>query len=335
MNTSHIDPKQFRQALGAFTTGVTIVTTRGEDGQDYGLTANSFNSVSLEPPMVLWSLSKTSSSASAFIDAEHFAVHILSADQESLSNRFAKRGEDKFATLSLQRGPGEIPLLEGCSARFQCRTTYRYEGGDHIIFVGEVVAFDSFDKSPLVFHSGGYSLLLKKNSVLEGDSSSFEDDWLGFLLGRTYYQLLMPIRERLKEQGLRDIDYELLTVLSMGDGRTLADLQHLVAISGQGVSAKDLQPLIDRSLIVCDQDRRVHFTEQGRRFAIELLAFAKAAETSAEQALNFEEAQLLKVLLKRVIRSTGSGLPAYWRKENFWRENNIWTQASCKDGTHG
>lgn len=335
MNTSNFDPKQFRQALGSFTTGVTIVTTRGEDGQDYGLTANSFNSVSLEPPMVLWSLSKTSSSAPAFMTAEHFAVHILAADQESLSNRFAKRGEDKFAALPIQRGPGDIPLLEGCSARFQCRTTYRYEGGDHIIFVGEVVAFDSFDKSPLVFHSGGYGLLLKKDSDLADASSNFGDDWLGFLLGRTYYQLLMPIRERLREQGLRDIDYELLTILSMGDGRTLADLQHLVAITGQEVAAKDLQPLVERGLLVIDQDRRVHFTEQGRRFAIELLAFAKAAETSAEQGLNFEEAQLLKMLLKRVIRSTGSELPTYWRKENFWRENNIWTQVQCQEGTLG
>jgi 3-hydroxy-9,10-secoandrosta-1,3,5(10)-triene-9,17-dione monooxygenase reductase component len=324
MNIADFDPKQFRQALGAFTTGVTIVTTRGEDGQDYGLTANSFNSVSLDPPMVLWSLSKTSSSADAFMTAEHFAVHILAADQEALSNRFAKRGEDKFATLDVQRGPGEIPLLEGCSARFQCRTTYRYEGGDHIIFVGEVVAFDSFDKSPLVFHSGGYGLLLKKDREVEAGSSNFGDDWLGFLLGRTYYQLLMPIRERLREQGLRDLDYELLTLLSMGDGRTLADLQHLVAITGQEVSAKDLQPLIERDLVVLDRDRRVHFTDQGRRFAIELLAFAKAAETSAEQGLNFEEAQLLKMLLKRVIRSTGSELPEYWRKENFWRDNHIW-----------
>lgn len=324
MNVADFDPKQFRQALGAFTTGVTIVTTRGEDGQDYGLTANSFNSVSLEPPMVLWSLSKASSSASAFMAAEHFAVHILAADQESLSNRFARRGEDKFANLSVQRGPGDIPLLEGCSARFQCRTTYRYEGGDHIIFVGEVVAFDSFDKSPLVFHSGGYGLLLKKGSEAADDSAAYGNDWLGFLLGRTYYQLLLPMREYLKEQGLRDLDYELLTLLGMGDGRTLADLQHLVAITGQTVSAKDLQPLIERELIVLDQGRRVHFTEQGRRFAVELLAFAKAAETSAEQGLSFEEAQLLKVLLKRVIRSTGNELPAYWRKENFWRENNLW-----------
>ena len=90
--TASIDKVQFRNALGAFTTGVTIVTTRGKDGNDYGLTANSFNSVSLDPPMVLWSLSKTSGNLQGFASAGHFAVHVLAADQEATSNRFAKSG---------------------------------------------------------------------------------------------------------------------------------------------------------------------------------------------------------------------------------------------------
>ena len=102
-----IDPKQFRQALGAFTTGVTVVTTHGPDGQDYGLTANSFNSVSIDPPMVLWSLNKNASSKSAFAEAGHFAVHVLATDQEPVSNRFAKSGTDKFAGLTVERGPGK------------------------------------------------------------------------------------------------------------------------------------------------------------------------------------------------------------------------------------
>ena len=101
-------------------------------GRDVGLTANSFNSVSLEPPMVLWSLDKKSSNAAAFMAAEHFAVHILASDQEHVSNRFAKRGIDRFAGLAVERGHGDVPLLAGCSARFECRTAYRHEGGDHV-----------------------------------------------------------------------------------------------------------------------------------------------------------------------------------------------------------
>ena len=145
-NTTTIDSKQFRNALGSFTTGVTVVTTRGVEGEDVGLTANSFNSVSLDPPMVLWSLARKSSTAAAFMAAEHFAVHILASDQEHVSNQFAKRGIDRFAGLAVERGHGDVPLLAGCSARFECRTSYRHDGGDHVILVGEVVAFDSFGR---------------------------------------------------------------------------------------------------------------------------------------------------------------------------------------------
>ena len=119
--TTQIDAAQFRRALGSFTTGVTIVTTQGEDGKDYGLTANSFNSVSMDPPMVLWSLGKKSTSLPVFAATDHFAVHILAADQEAVSNRFSKSGTDKFAGCAVTRGHGGVPLLEGCSARFECR----------------------------------------------------------------------------------------------------------------------------------------------------------------------------------------------------------------------
>jgi 3-hydroxy-9,10-secoandrosta-1,3,5(10)-triene-9,17-dione monooxygenase reductase component len=159
MQHADFDPRQFRQALGTFTTGVTIVTTRGADGLDYGMTANSFNSVSMDPPMVLWSLNKDSSSAAAFTQARHFAVHILASEQEALSNRFAKSGGDKFAGLNPARGPDGIPLLDGCAARFECRMAYQYEGGDHLILVGQVLAFERFDCAPLVFQGGGYRRL--------------------------------------------------------------------------------------------------------------------------------------------------------------------------------
>ena len=89
--------------------------------------------------MVLWSLDKKSSNLQHFMTGDHFAVHILAADQEAISNRFAKSGADRFASLDVERGHGDIPLLDGCATRFQCRTSYRYEGGDHVIFVGEVL----------------------------------------------------------------------------------------------------------------------------------------------------------------------------------------------------
>jgi 3-hydroxy-9,10-secoandrosta-1,3,5(10)-triene-9,17-dione monooxygenase reductase component len=326
-----IDAKQFRRALSSFTTGVTIVTTQGDDGNDYGLTANSFNSVSMDPPMVLWSLGKKSSNLPVFAATDHFAVHILAADQEHLSNRFAKSGTDKFAGCALDRGHGGVPLLDGCSARFECRVVHRYEGGDHVIFVGEVMNFDSFDHPPLAFHGGNYGLVMKKSDsaaeAIEADGS-FGDGWLGFLLARAYYQLLIPVRKNLSHHGLREIDYNILTVLSMGEGRTLEELDQLVSISGSRVTQDDLGQLVERGLLVLNQRdgsrREVSFTDDGRRYAIELLAIAKASESDAERDLDYREAQVMTLLLKRLIRSSASELPDHWRKERFWQESSLW-----------
>ncbi|MBK6615742.1 flavin reductase [Ottowia sp.] len=326
-NSTTIDSRQFRAALGSFTTGVTVVTTRSVAGEDVGLTANSFNSVSLDPPMVLWSLDRRSSTAAAFMAAEHFAVHILAADQEQVSNQFAARGVDRFAGLAVERGHGDVPLIAGCSARFECRTSYRHDGGDHVIFVGEVVAFDSFGRAPLVFHGGNYGLLMKKKAQdVEDTRSSFGDEWLGFLLGRAYYQMLMPLRAEVQRQGLDDIHYRILSALSTGEGRSVTELSRLVEFSGHRVVDEHFATLAERELIVVDGEQ-VRFTEAGRRYAIELMAAGKSAEADAAGELDFNEARLLKLLLKRVIRATGQGLPEHWRKENIWRDNNVWGAA--------
>jgi 3-hydroxy-9,10-secoandrosta-1,3,5(10)-triene-9,17-dione monooxygenase reductase component len=324
--TPGFDPGQFRQALGAFTTGVTIVTTRGPDGLDCGLTANSFNSVSVDPPMVLWSLNKAAGSVPAFTGSEYFAVHILATEQEALSNRFASRGEDRFAGLTVSRGPGGIPLLDGCSARFQCRTTYQYEGGDHIIFVGEVLTFDHFAKPPLVFHGGGYKRLQHQPGTPA--DSSFSENWLGFQLGRAFYQLLVPIRRQLHAMGMHDIDFELLALLSVGEDRTLAELHQTLEFVGKDLQAEDLQPWIARGLLVTlqqgEEPLRLHLSEAGRALVVQWLAFAKAAEMTALAEFSYEETQQFKLLLGKLIQHTNAELPEHWREENIWRDKNLW-----------
>lgn len=162
--TREFDSKAFRAALGAFATGVTVITTVGRDGQPIGLTANSFNSVSLDPPLVLWSLAKKAFSLQDFVEARHWAVHVLSAEQEHLSNRFARAGEDKFAGVDLEFSAEGIPLLPDCAARFECSSTFQYEGGDHLIFVGEVLQFEKNELAPLVFHAGSYALATRKGA---------------------------------------------------------------------------------------------------------------------------------------------------------------------------
>lgn len=149
--------QEFRAALGMFATGVTIVTARAADGQVIGLTANSFNSVSLAPPLVLWSLARAAASLAVFSAGSHYAINILAADQRQMAERFALRGIDRFGGVAFDQGAGGAPLLHGAAATFECFNRSRYEEGDHVIFVGEVERCTARPgASPLLFHGGRY-----------------------------------------------------------------------------------------------------------------------------------------------------------------------------------
>lgn len=326
--TSAIDSKQFRAALGAFATGVTVVTAHDGQGRDVGLTANSFNSVSLDPPMVLWSLGKSSSSFDAFMETEHFAVHILASSQEDLSSRFARKGTDRFAGLDCARGIGDIPLLDGCSARFECRTAVRHDSGDHVIIVGEVLSFTSLPQPPLVFHGGKYGLLMKR-AAGEAEPARIGEDWLGFLLRRAYNQLLWPLRAEFLNNGLDSVHYSILSILAMGDGRPIDQLKSLLEIVGLPANTDYVQDLVTHGLVELrpGQDgEHVHFTNKGRARAIELIVAEKAAENHAVAGLDYQEVALLKDLLRRVIQSTEVGIPSTWHRDQVWLENNLWGQ---------
>ena len=151
-----IEPKALRNALGAFATGVTIVTTRGEGETDIGLTANSFSSVSLNPPLVLWSSSLYAQSLPAFQESTHFCINILAYDQIELSNKFAKQSDDKFIDVEHIIPESGAPVIVGSAAHFECRNEFRHYGGDHIIFIGHVERFAYTDKPTLMFCRGKY-----------------------------------------------------------------------------------------------------------------------------------------------------------------------------------
>ncbi len=153
------DAGELRAALGRFATGVTIVTCRGTDGLPVGLTCNSFNALSLDPPLVLWSLRSASSNAPAFAAAGHFAVNVLAEDQIELSRRFASSTADKFAAGVWHEGAGGAPMLVGATAVFECATVSRQETGDHLLFVGRVLRLTDAPLPPLVFHGGRYHML--------------------------------------------------------------------------------------------------------------------------------------------------------------------------------
>lgn len=319
MNT--IDTKQFRNALGAFTTGVTVVTTRSADGGDVGLTANSFNSVSLEPPMVLWSLAKTSGSLQAFSDHPYFAVHVLSNRQESVSSRFAKRGIDKFEGLEFGRGHGDVPLLDGCSARFECRVAYRYDGGDHVIFVGEVLNFEHFGLPPLVFQSGGYALAVRKPAEYAAEDAAYLPDTIGrnaltYLLGRVFHQLRHRLKPVLAEHRLNDVEHQIIGVLGISNGRTLGELDALLSLTGQSVTATALAGLIERGCLRIDDDSRVHLTPAGRQLNIELIAATRSIEDDALEGFDHGEVQVLTHLVRRLARATHIETPPLWQKSS-------------------
>lgn len=175
-----IDPKLFRQLLGCFPTGVAVVTTSNADGSPAGLTCNSFSSVSLEPPLVLFSLRKASSLLPTFVDSGTFAINILSQSQDALSGRFASsKIADKFESVAWRKGPLGTPLIEDCLASFECSVHARHEAGDHVIFIGEVKHMSpGCSDHALVFYKGAYMMLAEslRKLVIDGKLGTADID---------------------------------------------------------------------------------------------------------------------------------------------------------------
>jgi 3-hydroxy-9,10-secoandrosta-1,3,5(10)-triene-9,17-dione monooxygenase reductase component len=267
-----LDTGALRTALGAFATGVTIVSTRDPSGEDVGVTANSFNSVSLDPPMVLWSLSRKAMSLPSFQSNPYFAVHILAADQDLLSLRFSTQGADKFGEMRTERGLGNVPLIDGCAARFQCRTGFNYDGGDHVIFVGEVLAFESYPRPPLLYHAGRYALAVEKhpNAAAHGEvnqrSSDVDQEFLFGLLGRAHNQMYQQIQAELGKWKLSDKDRSMLSVLGAATTNDASES------GNSGIAA--IKRLVDA---------------------------ARAAETRSGRGLGPTELQQLKQLLQKLV----------------------------------
>jgi flavin reductase (DIM6/NTAB) family NADH-FMN oxidoreductase RutF len=159
-----VDQRTFRRALSQFVTGVAVITARAEANEAIGMTMSSFNSVSLDPPLVLFSIDQRALSLPSMIAAKGYAVNILSRQQEALSNQFAKSLGDKWSNVEHSLGHAESPLLHGALAHFECEPYARHDGGDHVIFIGRVVRFTAREEgNPLVFFRGKYHSLSPQN----------------------------------------------------------------------------------------------------------------------------------------------------------------------------
>ena len=321
---SPFDPKEFRRALGMFATGVTIVTTTAADGTPVGITANSFNSVSLDPPMVLWSLANNSRSLPAFSESTHWNVHILSNEQEVLSNRFARPSEDKFAGLEMDAQASGAPLLPGCSARFQCKTAFQYEGGDHIILVGEVIAYDRSPTPPLLYLSGSYALATKKSGTISTEAVAsdpdvganspalFSEDLLGYLLGRAHYQFMSAVRPEMEARQLSEKDFFALSLLSVREQLPPEEIAEHTAYTGASVDEAVLDSLVARNYVHKNLGA-YGMTKQGRDAMLHVIAAAKAQEADLGEKIGELEITALRNLLKRTIAQTDPGLSKLWK----------------------
>ncbi len=328
------DTRGFRSALGAFATGVTVITTLGRNGAPTGLTANSFNSVSLDPPLVLWSLAKKAFSLQDFTAAQHWAVHVLSADQETISNQFARGGENKFAGVALETSPEGTPLLRDCAARFECTTTFQYEGGDHIIFVGEVKRFRKTEMPPLVFHAGKYALAAAKDAsaappAAEPEAApSFRADMLGYMFGRARKNFLDSMRIHLEKYGLTDYEWRLLTIILTRKTLTPSVFERFNKDAALDTILTTLASLQAKGWVTTRHvdgggEAVYSLTDKGVFDSVSLLAIAKSHEESLMEEMGYVDGMLLKQLLNKFIQKTEGGSPNLWSDEFVLKEDAV------------
>jgi flavin reductase (DIM6/NTAB) family NADH-FMN oxidoreductase RutF/DNA-binding MarR family transcriptional regulator len=302
------DGQAYRRALGNFATGVTVVTARKPgDGGYLGITANSFNSVSLDPPLVLWSLDRKALSLPFFEQADYFVVNVLARDQVALSKRFAGRGRgDKFEGVSYREGRGGAPILSGCAASFQCRRQLAYDGGDHVIFLGEVHEFTDHGRPGLIYHCGGYAVSERHPVMDSGSGTGFTENDIGHLLARALVCFQAQFDPVLDRAGINRAEWQVLCALSDRHAGLSLEETATASLLPTASAGQALERLAAGDLIgLAQQDGGVDIwklTVRGQAFLDPLLVAAAAYESDTLGQLSAADARQLKELLKALPR---------------------------------
>ncbi|MEB6478155.1 MULTISPECIES: p-hydroxyphenylacetate 3-hydroxylase reductase component [Acinetobacter] len=306
MDEITIDPMRFRRALGNFATGVTIMTAQNEQGEKVGVTANSFNSVSLDPPLILWSIDKNSSSFPVFEQASHFAVNILSGSQIELSNKFSRRNIDKYEGTSYQTGAGQAPILDHCSAVFECERHDIIEGGDHWIIIGKVVRFRDEGRSPLVYHQGAYSgviphpLLQLKETVEAEDIGEMHQGHLYsnvcYLMSRAFKFYQTDYIPKQLVTGFRTSEARLLLVLGSGTASNKADLPRDIAMPMREV--EQAASILQKDGLLIESDGFFKLTEKGKKTAHYLFDIADSHQNEVFEKYSDEQKDIFITMLR-------------------------------------
>jgi flavin reductase (DIM6/NTAB) family NADH-FMN oxidoreductase RutF/DNA-binding MarR family transcriptional regulator len=316
------DPSHMRQCLSRFATGVTVIATRAQDGRYVGLTASSFNSLSLEPPLILWSLATTAASLEVFKGQRFFSVSILSVEQVDLARRFATRMVDRFEGVAVHEGLDGIPLLDGAVGWFECERRTQYQHGDHWLFIGEVKRCAAADGSPLVFRHGEFASVgvlaaspapalpspaggLEPEGFEPGDQPFYEE-YLPFLLARAGHHVAGGFNRQLQRRGLGLLSWRVLAALSSRDDWTIGELS-AASLAKQPTISKLIDRLVRQGIVgrrIDPADARrvlVSLTPRGHADIAPVLQDAAAFNLSLLTDYPPETLSSLKRLLRDII----------------------------------
>jgi len=303
-----VNSSELRKALGTFATGVTVLTACSNKGEMTGLTVNSFTSVSLSPPLILWCLASTSDSLSIFRSAEYFAVNILASGQRDISNHFATKQVGKFNNIKFKRGLGDAPLLQGCVTWLQCKTVKLYEEGDHWIFIGEVVELKTTSKEGLIFNQSNYAISLP---LPANDNESGTPSELLHSDSESYFSLLFQAIHSYQENfeqhqhEIIESDYKarILCVLNHYNSTTITEMHKVIKIPKSEIEII-IHELISSGLvetITNSENNALRLTQSGKEKSNKLLLILHEHDEKINQLLGEDEYQQFRVNLQKII----------------------------------
>jgi flavin reductase (DIM6/NTAB) family NADH-FMN oxidoreductase RutF len=305
------DPEAFRRSLGQFGTGVTVVTATA-GGKRVGMTANSFSSVSLDPPLVLWSAKRTSQSFPIFEAASHFAVNVLSSNQMAVSKHFGRPGDDKFKDVPWRSGIGGAPILDGIVCSFECRKADAYPGGDHLIMLGAVERFTRHDRSALLFAQGRYCIAAEFPEMMDRAAVTGQrratgpmNEFMTALMYRAHGVLSVALDEGRQAEGLTVLQSRLMAAIETLPGSRLEDLLPELFL-GFNAAENTVKELVHMGLVCVDSAGALSLTQAGQDRNHALLARARAIEARELSNIPRSDVASCRRVLERLVERTKS-----------------------------